>query len=436
MSHTTARRRFRASLLLVSLVPAFLAFLDSRAGAADEELRPLQIDRHAYYTNSASNALPPTLTDGVPPGVMCLVAGVVNSSTGLPLQEVCGEEVFALKALLSDTPASLEGSPIPQTPDDRLPQPVPPDSMPVGMIGGIPRYFSAVEFDLPVVPADEEISRYQLVIPENPDGVNASLESPAFRQAVLAAFVQVRNQSPQPFIDLFEAIVAQEVPLANPEPTGIEACPVVGDWEAGRAQSADVRPEADCIFGSTGQFDPEDRTWTFDLTFAAQGWNSGDLENNGIFLRPLGAENLAYGDPDFSTNFILNLSRAQGDGLVPQFRLATVPAPEPVTGLPPLGAPLGGSPAVGNTDPFVSPGPAQGGGEPAPISEGPAIEEPTEQAAPLPISSDTELAWYAWLMLPIGLGMAFAFGGALTGTPGAATAHAGALSRLMDVRRG
>lgn len=431
MSHMIGRR-LRAAALLLSLVPAFLAFLDNRAGAQTEEEGPLQINRHAFYTNSASNAFPPILVGEVPPGVVCIVAGIAGAAP------VCGEEVQQLKALLTDTPASLDGGlPIPQSYDDRLPQPVPPDSMPVGILGGVPRYYSSMEFALPSLGADEEVARYELVIPENPNGVNVALESPAFRQAVLAAISQVSAQDPAPFVALLEAIVAQETPLVNPSPTGIEACPIVEEWDAGRAQSADIRPEVDCIFGANGQYDPEARTWTFDLTFAAQAWNSGDLQNRGIMLRPVGAENLAYGDPDLSTNFILNLSRAQDGGadLVPQFRLSTFPAAEPVGGLPPLGAPSGPSPVVGNTNSFVSPLPADTS-EPASVDE-PTASEPGDQVAqPQPISSDRDLAWYAWLMLPIGLGMAFAFGGALTGTPAAVRSHTGALSRLMDVRGG
>ena len=53
-------------------------------------------------------------------------------------------------------------------------------------------------------------------------------------------------------------------------------------------------------------------TWVFDLTFAAQAWTEGVdgevLANQGIMLRPLGAPNFAYGDPDFSTNWVVSLA--------------------------------------------------------------------------------------------------------------------------------
>lgn len=428
ISTVLANRRIQAGVLALSLVPALLAFQARGAGAAEAE-QPIEFRRTAFYTNSASNALPPTLVSEVPPGSVCLVAGIA----GIP--QVCGEQMQQLKAQLSDTPLSLDdGAPIPQTTDDRLPQPVPPDSLPVGMLTGNPRYYSALEFTVPAIGVDEEFSRFELVLPENPNAPNVSFESPAFREAVLAAFVQVRNQSPQPFIDLFQAIARQDVALVNPEPTGIEACPIVDEWDGGRAQSADVRPETDCIFGSTGQFDEETDTWTFDLTFAVQAWESGDLDANGILLRPIGAENLAYGDPDLSTNFMLNLSSADEGDHQPLVRFSTIPAPEPIEPLPPLGGGFSSGGPVANTNAFVSPqapAPADGGTEPAPQESAPVDDE---VAAAEPISTDEGVAWYAWLMLPIGLAIAFLYNGALGGTPAVAAARTGAMTRLMETR--
>jgi hypothetical protein len=433
ISIALSNRRIQALVLAFSLVPALVAFLATDAGAADAE-QPIDLTRTAYFTNSASNALPPTLTSEVPPGSVCLVAGIAN------IPQVCGEQMQQLKTALSDTPLSLDdGAPVPQTTDDRLPQAVPPDSLPIGMLSGNPRYYSALEFSVPVIAVDEEFSRFELVLHENPSGGNVAFESPAFRQAVLAAFVQVRNQSPQPFIDLFNAIVSQDVPLVNPAPTGIEACPIVERWEGQRDQSADVLPEIDCIFGSTGQFDEETDTWTFDLTFAVQAWESGDLDANGILLRPVGAENLAYGDPDLSTNYMLNLSSAkEGDGQ-PIARFSTIPALDSLDPLTPLGG--GGFSSGGlvdSTNAFVSPqtgsfgaGGSESAAPPAASSTGTG-----ELEAAQPISTDRGVAWYAWLMLPFGLAIAFFYHGALGGVPAATAAGGGAMTRLMEKHGG
>ena len=77
-------------------------------------------------------------------------------------------------------------------------------------------------------------------------------------------------------------------------------------------------------------FDAAARTWTFDLTFAVQAWTEGTdgdvLPNQGIMLRPVGAPNLAYGDPDFSTNWQVSLadSTATDLALRPRVRYETV----------------------------------------------------------------------------------------------------------------
>jgi hypothetical protein len=53
-----------------------------------------------------------------------------------------------------------------------------------------------------------------------------------------------------------------------------------------------------------------------------------------------------------------------------------------------------------------------------------------------PISTDQGVAWYAWLMLPFGLAIAFFYHGALGGVPAATAAGGGAMTRLMEKHGG
>src|SRR5690606_10613976 len=135
---------------------------------------------------------------------------------------------------------------------------------------------------------------------------------------VLQIVSQLSEQDPQKILDAVQRALTGEVPLVTQTVTGIEACPIVEPWEAGSAQGAGLDgvrlPDVDCLLGPSGQLDPDTGPWTFGLACAARAWLDGrdgqSFPNEGILLRPVGAPNLAYGDPDLSTNWLVSLSIA------------------------------------------------------------------------------------------------------------------------------
>jgi hypothetical protein len=152
---------------------------------------------------------------------------------------------------------------------------------------------------------------------------------------VLQIVSQLEDQDPQLIADAIQRALSGEVPLAAQTITGIEACPTIDPWNGGPAQGAALDgtrvPRVSCLTGTAGEFDAAAGTWTFDLTFAAQAWSTGldgaePLANEGILLRPAGAPNLAYGDPDLSTNWIVSLAdNTAAAGLRPVIRYSTTP---------------------------------------------------------------------------------------------------------------
>ncbi|HEX9683764.1 MAG TPA: hypothetical protein VGA13_11820 [Acidimicrobiales bacterium] len=430
-SHRSRRNRRFAGALLASLLPGAVA-LTGAAGAAEDDVEPIGVVSEAYYTTPFTASLPPVLVSEVPPGVVCIVAGIAGAA------QVCGDEVQALKAELEGTPLDVsDGLPIPESPDSSIPQPVAPGTLPVGILGGQQRYASYVELELPPVPDGHQVDRFQLVLHQDPNAINVAFESPAFRDLVLGIISQISSQSPDPFVELIQGVAGGDVALLNPEPTGIEACMVVSEWDAGENQHSDDQPDIDCIFGSTGQFDAATETWTFDLTFAMAAWASG-TENLGISLRPLGAENLAYGDPDLSTNFVISLAGGEAaDALLPAARLVTSPIPEPIE-LPTFTPPPPPPAIVSNTNVF-DPDPVFTA-PPAPISAPEPQPAPSVFQPPAPevelVSSDAGSAWYAWASLPFGVLVLWSFAGAVDAAPALATSRPGALTRLVAAGRG
>jgi hypothetical protein len=313
------RRRRRIGVIGAAVLAAVA--LSAGSGSADTVEAPATFGRQAYFTYPITQVTPPVLRNGFPPATACLVAGLV----GVP--QVCGNEVQQVVALLGLS----DGLPILVTPDGDLAQPVAPGTTPVGMLAGQPRYASGFQIALPALPAGERFS-FELVFHQ--DGLNFAIESPAVRDVVLQIVSQLEDQDPQLIADAIQRALSGEVPLAQETLTGIEACPAVETWNGGPAQGATLDgtrlPDVNCVAGTTGSFDPAARTWTFDLTFAAQAWTTGleggdPLANEGILLRPAGAPNLAYGDPDLSTNWIVSLAdNTAAAGLRPVIRYSTI----------------------------------------------------------------------------------------------------------------
>jgi hypothetical protein len=414
----TVQRRWRPVLAgLVALVAVAVPMNSARgqeAGAAT----PLKAAKEAYYTFRTAGSLPPVLTKQVPPSAVCLVA---------PAQ-VCGPEVDALKVTLGLD----KGLPIPDVPDFMLPQPVEPGTLPIGMIGGQTRYVSALRFDLPSIPKDALVEKFDLVLDEG--SFTFSIESPAFRAAVLAGLSQYPNQNPAALQAFLAGVAAGNPALAAFEPTGIEACLVRSAFTAGPSQDPAARPQADCLIGATGKRDMTAGTWTFDLAGIVQEWVDG-APNEGIYFGPLGAQNVAYGDPDPSTNFQVSLKTAPAaDGTGPRAVVATGEKPPELTDLPlsdsgVLGESLSDAGPVDNVSTIGSP--LGSSGVVGSVDTG-ATAKPASERRTLP---DPSSPWWLWLLVPIGVAGCYALAQALDATPEAATRRAGAMTRLVEARR-
>ncbi len=412
------------------LLAAFAALAGAAAllqlGLANAETveAPAVVSREAYFTYPITQTTPPVLRNGFPPATACLVAGLV----GVP--QLCGNEVQQAGALLGLS----DGLPIPITPDSDLAQPiVVPGTTPVGMFGGQPRYVSLAALNLPALPSGQRYGKFELVLHQ--DGTNFSIESPALRNFVLQAVGQISEQDPAKIADAISQALTGDIPLAAETITGIEACPVIQPWNAGPGQSASLDgsrlPDVDCLTGTTGAFNAEAETWTFDLTFAAQAWTEGVdgkvLANQGILMRPLGAPNFAYGDPDFSTNWVVSLadSTAADVSLRPRIRYTTVSDdtgavidPGGLVDLPAFDD--SGSPVdLGSGS--VSPSLGSGGGRGRT-----ALPGTTTRIA----RSRGSTPGWVWLALPLGLAAAYMFDRSLTAVPAAMRRRPGALTQL------
>ncbi len=381
---------------------------------------PATVTREAYFTNPITQATPPLLRNGFPPATACLVAGLA----GVP--QLCGTEVQQVTALLGLS----DGLPIPITPDGDLAQPIVlPGTTPVGMFVGQQRYASLLALGIPALPAGERYGSFELVLHQ--DGVSFAIESPALRDVVLQIVAQLEAQDPQKIADALTRALTGEVPLAAQTITGIEACPIVQPWNAGRAQGANLDgvrlPDTNCLTGTTGVFDPAVGTWTFDLTFAVQAWTEGvegaaPLENQGIMLRPVGAPNLAYGDPDLSTNWVVSLadSTAANAALRPMVRYTTVPGD------------TGGGLDTGSLDlpSFTPGGPIDFGPIDSGVGSAPLGALRARYAERESTGGDGSTPGWVWIALPLGVVGAIVFAQSLGASPAATRRRPGALSHL------
>jgi hypothetical protein len=278
-------RRLGATLMAGSLaLGTALATLTPAAAqegaSVPDGAEPVEVEATAFYEHPYFDALPNTVVAEFPPGVFCLVAPSAPVCQPNPVSEGVEGGLTAIEEGEPDPPES----------------PVPPDTLPTSITAGEKRYESAVKFTLPQVGADETVGEFTVVLSETQPTYHSS--SPMFRRAVLAALACVRECDRQ---EEFQKVLAEDpVESAVIE---VEVCPVTEPFEEGRSQSTEELPAVDCLFGATAQrVDGGDGQWVVDLTFAAQAWLSGELENNGILIRPTGAPNLAYGDPDATTN--------------------------------------------------------------------------------------------------------------------------------------
>jgi hypothetical protein len=254
------------------------------------------------------------------------------------------------------------------------------------------------------------------------------------RDVVLQIISQLEDQDPQLIADAIVRALSGEVPLAAETVTGIEACPTVQTWNGGPAQGASLDgtrlPDVNCVAGTTGVFDPAARTWTFDLTFAAQAWTTGlegqePLPNEGLLLRPAGAPNLAYGDPDLSTNWLVSLADSTAAaGLRPVIRYSTVPDEGGTDGSVALPDGSFEIPVLGDTGGFDL-GPSTGGGGTSTVGALRARFAEGEHTG-----GDPHTPGWVWIGLPLLAGGALLLTDALRAQPALARRRPGALTRL------
>lgn len=424
-----SRTRLRVAGAVIAFALAGGLLIVGAGAGANTVQEPARVSREAYFTHPLTQVTPPLIKAGFPPGTVCLVAGLV----GAP--QLCGEEVQQIGGLLGLS----DGLPIPLSPDGEIAQPVVPGTTPVGMLGGQQRYTSLLQLALPALPEGHGFASFELVLRQS--GLNFAIESPALRAVVLAALGQVSEQDPAKLVDdIGQALTEGE--LTTESVTGIEACPAVEPWIGGDAQAAAADgtrlPDTDCLLGTTGVLDPAAGTWTFDLTFAAQAWTGGEpggepLPNEGIVLRPVGAPNLAYGDPDLSTNWVVSLAdAAAAEDERPLIRYSTVAlTPEGVEGPPAFDGPSTFDPGVGGVVelPSFDPIPSSGPVTPPVASLGGAIRARYAERASS--AGAGYLPGWVWLALPLGALGAVLLAQALAASPASSRRRPGALSKLV-----
>jgi hypothetical protein len=445
---------------LVAFAPAAADIGGDEGGApgGDLEEDDLDVSESALYAHPYTEALPPTLTDSVPPQVVCVVQ-----------PDLCPEELRpATEAIGGGIEAAQDEAPVSPV------QPVPEGAVAVGYFGGFDRYESAVKFELPDLPDGDEVVAFNVSFAQ--EQPTYDLNSPAFRDVVQAAMVAIGDQDPGVIAERLPGILAEGEPVEfDSDAIRMEACPLTEPFEpegAPQAQHADEMPReeapdgeevgepaVDCMFGGTGTFNEDTERWEFDLAFAADAWASGELDNNGVLISPIGVGNLAYGDPDLTTNAQLTLDiedvTVAYDTAEPPPPVEELDAPEALgepeqsedMALEDDGGSFDDAPADdgagfddGAADAPEVADDAAGGedmdGEPVDDPEV-AGEPELEQAAPA--SAEPGPAWFVWLLVPTFAGGAYLVGNAMTASPLAAVAGSerpGAMSRLIASRGG
>lgn len=440
--------------------------------ADDAAQESVEVTDSALYVAPMTDAIPATLTESIPPAAVCVVQ-----------PELCPEQLDPVRNPLRDAVRTALGEA-----QDLPVQPVPEDSAAVSLFGGHARYQTAIKFDTPSVPDGEELLSFEVRIPQSQPSYD--LNSPLFRGVVLSAFEFIGSgRDPAVLADEL-ASALEETPIeVGGDVIGIEACPLLQAFEpAGAPMAADHREipsreeddqpvaDVDCILGSGGEFDEDAEEWVFDLAFTVNAWNEGEIENHGLLLRPTGAPNLAFGDPDTSTmaQVVLDLTDVRASASsVEAFDPEDLP---PLDDLPSLededldldegfedeefGDVDGFDDADGVDDFGFDDAPADSGGGDLGMGDVPGIEDPaTAEEAELPEAeapsgpevADQALAidrantpgppvggpgWWVWLLAPVFLGGAYLTSTTLM-SPAAGAAggtQQGALSRLLASR--
>ena len=158
--------------------------------------------------------------------------------------------------------------------------------------------------------------------------------------------------------------------------------------------------------------------------------DGGVKPNQGIALRPLGAPNFAYGDPDFSVNWVVSLADSTNadESLRPRMRYTTVvDETDAVIGTGDFDVPdlvLGNE--LDNFDTGLG-----DVGTPTPSARGRVTtSDGGIGRSPRTIASRASTPGWLWFLLPFALIAVYMFDQSLNATPAALRRRAGALTHL------
>lgn len=429
------RRGAGPALMVVALMGA--AALGGPAIAEEDDAVEIEVAIEAQISYPETSVIPSTLVGtGFPPQVICVVRPALCPEELEPVRD-------PIAGALGDVNDNEEALPAVFTE---------PGTLLVSVLGGNPNYAAAVQFGLPEVPSGERFEDFTLQIPLG--SMTFDMDSPAFRRIVFGVIATAGSSNPAVFAENLQRALTEEELTSSPE-LGIEACPLTVDIpeDAAPPRAAPVSevsepgPDGDpevgvnCLFGTNGVFDEEAREWSFNLTSAARAWADGTIPNKGVYFRPIGVENLAFGDPDTSTNSQVQLRTSSMTATVASAR---PPAPPP--GLPP-GPPMPPPPPSSQPQgqsstlqqPIMSlppPGSGVPAEEPAPPAEV-APEGPQEEAIAMPElatapGSDPPLL----VLVPLFIAGMWLTIKSLTAELATSTASGGALTRLISANGG
>ncbi|MEX1162322.1 MAG: hypothetical protein WEB03_01955 [Nitriliruptor sp.] len=442
-------RRIGAGLVLLVLASGVGGA--ATAAAQTDEGQPVEIQASTLYVAPATDSLPPTITNSVPPAAVCVVA-----------PELCPDSTDDIRKGIVSGIKTVQDNAV-----DAPVQPVPPDTAAVSYFAGAPRYQTAILFDAPPVPDGEDVMLFQLTFPEAQPTYHTG--SPAFRRAILAAFETIATRDPAVFAAGMAAAL-EEDPIDTSTVMAFEACPLLEEFEPGgapQASDAAAMPTrefdgaevaaVDCTFGGNGLHDETAGVWTVDLAFTAQAWASGEIENHGVLLRPTGAPNLAFGDGDTTTTAQIALALEGVTATIEtaeafdpdSFDFGDEPGFEDEGGLADApdfadgggfddapgfdDASVGGVGDLGELDDVaVADDPEIAGGGEGEGGEG-GEEVALDAQAAAPARGGPSTPWWVWTVVPLLLGGAWLTGSALLAPlPAGATSTGGAMTRMLE----
>lgn len=401
---------------------------------------------YAYYTGESSNVLPESVTSEFPPEVLCLV-----------IPQTCSEDAEPITGPVEE---GMQGGASGLDEGSRdSPEPVPDGELPVALNGGSLRYASALPLVPELPPAGEVIDEFVVTLHQG--DLAYAVESPAFREFILAALVTYQTESPDQMGNALAQTASGETPPLTENITGVEVCPITTPFELGLDQPESELPVSDdqLIYCVGQQEIPEDGVWTFDLSFAAQDFADGFIDFHGVLIRPFGAENLAYGDADYSTNWYVGFQGPSGEN-PPTAAQRTGPAPEEPTfgsGSSGSGGSGGFSGGSSGSSGFGSGGSSGStGGGSAPSTGGVAVgapgapggtDVPLAEAGPAPAEGAAEdlftaatadeggsSDWLPWILIPMILGGTFWFGRVVDAEAPLSILRDGAMKRFLRTR--